>query len=133
MRGSRDQNVRKIEENLTHLTVVHTPLLRWGRHFLSKNRSSFSHLKGNFLNFPKLTKLISSPFQKESYGHLKKYHTFFGTSCISWVFMCWGWAQAWHLVQLTIISFRWGEETCNKLEKDYYQCWQDIKNNFNLE
>jgi len=28
---------------------------------------------------------------------------------------------------------RWGEETCNKLDKDYYQCWQDIKNNFKLE
>jgi len=28
---------------------------------------------------------------------------------------------------------RWGEETCNKLDKEYYKCWQAIKNNFTLE
>ena len=25
---------------------------------------------------------------------------------------------------------RWGEETCHKLDADYYQCWQGIRKNF---
>ena len=25
---------------------------------------------------------------------------------------------------------KWGEETCEKLDKDYHKCWQDLKKNF---
>jgi len=27
---------------------------------------------------------------------------------------------------------RWGEETCNKLDKDYFKCWQGLQNNFHV-
>ncbi len=26
---------------------------------------------------------------------------------------------------------KWGEDTCQRLDKDYYKCWKDIKSNFN--
>ena len=25
----------------------------------------------------------------------------------------------------------WGEETCQKVDYDYYKCWQDLKKHFN--
>lgn len=27
---------------------------------------------------------------------------------------------------------KWGEETCNKLDKDYHTCWQQLENNFKM-
>ena len=27
---------------------------------------------------------------------------------------------------------KWGEETCEKLDKDYYQCWQKLEKNFKI-
>ena len=33
---------------------------------------------------------------------------------------------------LQLAVTKWGEETCNKLDQEYYQCWQEIKNNFTL-
>ena len=33
---------------------------------------------------------------------------------------------------LQLAVTKWGEETCNKLDQEYYQCWQNIKNNFSL-
>jgi len=34
---------------------------------------------------------------------------------------------------LQLAVTKWGEETCNKVDKDYYKCWQQIKNNFKIE
>ena len=28
---------------------------------------------------------------------------------------------------------KWGEEECQKLDKNYYQCWQKLKKNFSLK
>ena len=33
---------------------------------------------------------------------------------------------------LQLAVTKWGEETCNKLDKDYYKCWQQLQNNFKL-
>lgn len=27
---------------------------------------------------------------------------------------------------------KWGEKTCNKIDEDYYKCWQEIQNNFKI-
>merc|ERR1712013_530872 len=34
---------------------------------------------------------------------------------------------------LQLAVTKWGEETCNKVDKDYYKCWQQIQNNFKIE
>merc|ERR1712002_232397 len=34
---------------------------------------------------------------------------------------------------LQLAVTKWGEETCNKVDKEYYKCWQQIKNNFKIE
>jgi homogentisate 1,2-dioxygenase len=28
---------------------------------------------------------------------------------------------------------KWGEETCQKLDNNYYKCWQALKKHFNPE
>ena len=32
---------------------------------------------------------------------------------------------------LSLALTKWGEETCNKLNKEYYQCWKGLKKHFN--
>jgi homogentisate 1,2-dioxygenase len=32
---------------------------------------------------------------------------------------------------LSLALTKWGEETCEKVDKDYYKCWQGLKKNFN--
>merc|ERR1712227_228941 len=34
---------------------------------------------------------------------------------------------------LQLAVTKWGEETCNKLDLEYYKCWQQLNNNFKLE
>ncbi|XP_058980699.1 homogentisate 1,2-dioxygenase [Musca domestica] len=34
---------------------------------------------------------------------------------------------------LSMAVTKWGEETCQKLDAKYYECWQALKNNFKLE
>ena len=31
---------------------------------------------------------------------------------------------------LSMTVTEWGERTCNKLDADYYKCWQELKKNF---
>jgi homogentisate 1,2-dioxygenase len=31
---------------------------------------------------------------------------------------------------LSMTVTEWGERTCNKLDADYYTCWQGLKKNF---
>lgn len=31
---------------------------------------------------------------------------------------------------LSMAVTEWGEKTCNKLDADYYKCWQELKKNF---
>ena len=31
---------------------------------------------------------------------------------------------------LSMTVTEWGERTCNKLDADYYRCWQGLKKNF---
>lgn len=33
---------------------------------------------------------------------------------------------------LSMAVTKWGEETCQKLDAKYYECWQALKNNFKL-
>lgn len=33
---------------------------------------------------------------------------------------------------LSMAVTKWGEETCQKLDAKYYECWQGLKNNFNI-
>ena len=49
--------------------------------FFPRSRCSCAHLKGNFLNFPKLNLLLSVVHLQGSYGHLNTNPTFFGTPC----------------------------------------------------
>jgi len=34
---------------------------------------------------------------------------------------------------LQLAVTKWGELTCNKLDQEYFRCWQQLKNNFSLE
>lgn len=34
---------------------------------------------------------------------------------------------------LSMATTKWGQETCNKLDHKYYECWQKLKNNFRIE
>lgn len=34
---------------------------------------------------------------------------------------------------LSMAVTKWGEDTCQKLDKNYYECWQQLKNNFRVE
>lgn len=34
---------------------------------------------------------------------------------------------------LSMATTKWGQETCNKLDHKYYECWQQLKNNFRIE
>ena len=31
---------------------------------------------------------------------------------------------------LSMSVTEWGEKTCNKLDPEYYKCWQNLKKNF---
>lgn len=33
---------------------------------------------------------------------------------------------------LSMATTKWGQETCNKLDAMYYECWQQLKNNFRI-
>jgi len=33
---------------------------------------------------------------------------------------------------LSLAVTKWGEETCQKLDAAYYECWQALKNNFQI-
>lgn len=34
---------------------------------------------------------------------------------------------------LSMAVTKWGQDTCNKLDHKYYECWQKLKNNFTIE
>lgn len=33
---------------------------------------------------------------------------------------------------LSLAVTKWAHTTCDKLDKNYYKCWQDLKNNFSI-
>lgn len=33
---------------------------------------------------------------------------------------------------LNMATTKWGQKTCNKLDEKYYECWQQLKNNFRI-
>lgn len=34
---------------------------------------------------------------------------------------------------LSMATTKWGQEICNKLDHKYFECWQQLKNNFRIE